>query len=63
MKLCSNGNPEGILYPDACHSFVHDNRKQAEDEGYMKKMDGVYRKKVSNSSKWRLKKQIVDKEW
>ena len=54
--ICSNGNPAGVLYIDACHHWIHSNPKKARKEGYYDEIDSVYRKKESNPNKWKIKK-------
>lgn len=64
IHVCSNGNPGGVVYPDACHSKIHNptafglDPSWAYDNGYLRRLDGEYRPKKKPASKWKLKKKI-----
>lgn len=55
--VCSNGNPDGIVYPDACHQWIHANPKLAEAEGYHNPLKSGYNKKSRDPRKWVIKKR------
>lgn len=57
--ICSNGMT-GVLYPDACHQWIHENPAKAKLEGYYNELDSEYRPRKSNPSKWKLKKGIAN---
>jgi hypothetical protein len=39
-----------------CHRWVHDNPLAAKKEGFYKPMDGTFKKKRKNKSKWEIHK-------
>lgn len=53
--ICSNGYT-ATPYADSCHDWIHNHPEEAREEGYYNKIDGVYRKKGSKPSKWKIKK-------
>ncbi len=59
--VCSNGNPAGVLYTEACHQRIHNPTafglpsSWAYDNGYLQRTDSKYRPKKSKPSKWKLK--------
>lgn len=55
--VCSNKNPEEIIYENACHQWIHGNPDLAEEEGYYNKLKGGYMKKPSKKNKWEIKKK------
>lgn len=55
--VCSNENPDGIVYTDACHQWIHSNPKEAEKTGYYNKLNSKYMKKESKPNKWTIKKK------
>ena len=55
--ICSNGNPVGIVYTDACHALMDDKIEEMIEEGYYRHFDSIYRKKESSPNKWKLKKK------
>jgi hypothetical protein len=62
--VCSNGNPEGIVYEDACHQWIHSYPDEAEKEGYYNKLDSKYMKKPSKKDKWTIvKKHSSPDKW
>jgi len=56
--VCSNGNPDEVIYPDACHQWIHDNPEEAGKSGYYNKLDSGYNKKRGSQSKWSIKKKV-----
>ena len=58
VRICSNGNPEGIIYRDACHQWIHANPKLACDEGLYNKLSGTYVKKTKTKDRWTIKKKV-----
>lgn len=60
VLVCSNGNPEGTVYEDACHQWIHSNPRLAEKEGYHNKLKGGYVKRPTKRSKWIIHKKISD---
>jgi hypothetical protein len=61
--VCSNKRDE-ILYTDPCHMKIHDPTAfklpadWAYKNGYLVKLDSVYRPKKKSAKKWKLKKGI-----
>lgn len=55
--VCSNGNPDSVVYPDACHQWIHTHPDEAEKKGYYNKLKGGYMKKPSKKDKWVIKKK------
>jgi len=53
-----NNRSETIDLCRECHRWVHDIGEQAYKEGFLRRMDGVYRKKPTKKSKWVLKKKV-----
>lgn len=56
--VCSNKNPDGIIYQDACHQWIHSNPREAEKTGYYNKLNSKYMKKESKPNKWTIKKKL-----
>jgi hypothetical protein len=58
--ICSNGGK--VFYTDPCHQKVHNPKSfglpptWAYDNGYLRRLDGEYRKKKRNPKKWQINK-------
>lgn len=43
-----------------CHMWCHQHPREAREQGFMKRFDGIIRKKESSPNKWKLKKSIAN---
>ena len=51
-----NNATDTVMLCHECHSWCHLNIKEARKIGLYKSFDGIYRKRESSPSKWKIKK-------